>query len=61
MPNSKDNSMVKVTVKRGNARQLGKTPGTTISSKRYIASTGSYVSGSSSRVKITVRRSARGS
>lgn len=61
MSNSKDNSMVKVTVKRGNAQQLGKTPGTTISSKRYIASTGSYVSGSSSRVKITVRRSARGS
>lgn len=55
------NVLVKVTVRRGNARAMGATPGTTVQSRRYIANNSSYVSGSSSGVRITVRRGSRGS
>lgn len=33
------NVLVKVTVRRGNARAMGATPGTTVQSRRYISPT----------------------
>lgn len=61
MAKTTNNSVIKVRVRRGNAKSMGATPGTVISSRTFNASNNSYVSGSSSGIRITVRRGPRGS